>query len=83
MPAFRTSLLDPRFFALCPCSLQVLRKLNKYPFAARHYGLYTTADGKLQVLAMQLLGNSISALRRKQVRDVSCVSSRCWRYSSR
>jgi len=44
----------------------VLRKLNKYPFAARHYGLFNMPDGKLQVLAMQLLGNSISALRRKQ-----------------
>ena len=39
--------------------------MNKYLFAARHYGMYNASD-RLQVLAMQLLGPSISSLRRKQ-----------------
>lgn len=52
-------------------------KLQKYPFAARHYGLYTMPDKKLQVLAMQLLGNSISALRRKQPDSFMPFASVC------
>ena len=69
---------DADFAAHCLLSpLQVLLKLQKYPFAARHYGLYTMPDKKLQVLAMQLLGNSISALRRKQPDSFMPYASVC------
>ena len=44
----------------------ILLKLQKYPFFARHYGFYDTPKNSLtnKVLVMSLLGSNISAIRR-------------------
>ena len=45
---FRSPLLSS-----APRAPQVLRRLNKYPFAARYYGMYSL-PGRTHILAMQV-----------------------------
>jgi serine/threonine protein kinase len=44
----------------------LLLRLQKYAFVPRHYGFLPAAEGKVRVLVMQLLGNNISGIRRRQ-----------------
>jgi len=58
--------------ALIEWESDVLIKMQRYPFVARHLGIYevpggTSSDLSNKVLAMGLLGPNISAMRRNQV----------------
>ena len=56
----------PRTAGTLQWESDLLVRLQKYPFVPRHYGYLTAADGRTRVLAMQLLGNNISGLRKRQ-----------------